>query len=79
MALPDLNITQTGHFNSYSLSISLPFFLTICRRLRHIDTHLSYVCTMPYTYSGKNIYAEPVINKTKHISKSGINMSTFFE
>ena len=46
-------------------------------RLRHIDTHLAYVCTMPYTYSGKNSYAEPVLNKTKQISKSGINMSTF--
>ena len=38
-------------------------------RLRHIDTHLAYVCTMPYTYSGKNSYAEPVLNKTKQISK----------
>ena len=35
------------------------------------------LCTMPYTYSGKNNYAEPVLNKTKHILKSGINMSTF--
>ena len=27
------------------------------------------LCTMPYTYSGKNSYAEPVLNKTKQISK----------
>ena len=32
-------------------------------RLRHIDTHLAYVCTMPFTYSGKNSYAEPVLIK----------------
>ena len=37
-------------------------------RLRPIDTHLA-LYTMLYKNSAKNRYAEPVINKTKQISK----------
>ena len=46
-------------------------------RLRPIDTHLA-LYTMLYNNLAKNRYAEPVLNKTKQISKSGINMSTLF-
>ena len=37
-------------------------------RLRPIDTHLA-LYTMMYNNSAKNRYAEPVLNKTKQISK----------
>ena len=37
-------------------------------RLRPIDTHLA-LYTMLYNNSAKNRYAEPVLNKTKQISK----------
>ena len=37
-------------------------------RLRPIDTHLA-LYTMLYNNSAKNRYAEPILNKTKQISK----------
>ena len=37
-------------------------------RLRPIDTHLA-LYTMLYNNLAKNRYAEPVLNKTKQISK----------
>ena len=44
------------------------FWLCFAHRLRPIDTHLA-LYTILYNNSAKNRYAEPVLNKTKQISK----------
>ena len=58
-----------GHFDAglFEGQISRKKGLCHAHRLRPIDTHLA-LYTMLYNNSAKNRYAEPVLNKTKHIS-----------
>ena len=57
----------TGSFPTVRNSTSR-ISVRLKHRLRPIDTHLAQY-TMLYNNSAKNRYAEPVLNKTKEISK----------